>query len=94
MGIPTNLAALARRVSNTGLIPPDAISGSVGGGGFRGNSGLVGTAASGDIFRVHAQTLTSNTTIASNENALCAGPLTIANNVVLTVESGGNLVIT
>ncbi len=70
------------------------VPGTSGGGGFRGNNGLVGTAASGDIFRQHAKTLTSNTTIAATENAVCAGPLTVNVGVTLTVAAGGRLVIT
>lgn len=43
------------------------------------------------IFRVNAQTLTANTTIDADENASCAGPLTIATGVTLTVN--GNLTV-
>ena len=69
------------------------VPGTAGGGGFRGNAGLVGTAASGDIFRVHGKTLTQNTTIASNENAIAVGPLTVASGVTVTIEAGGELVV-
>ena len=48
-------------------------------------------AGGGDIFRVHQQTLDTNVTIDSDENALCAGPLTVASTKVLTIN--GNLVI-
>ena len=64
----------------------------VGGGLFRGNRGAYGSAAAAnDIFRIHAQTLTQNTTIISTENAICVGPLTIDTNVVLQVD--GNLTV-
>ena len=43
------------------------------------------------IFRINAQTLAENTTIASTENASCAGPLTLGSGVVLTVD--GNLTV-
>lgn len=63
-----------------------------GGGTFKGENGEVNTGG-GDIFRVHQQQLDTNTTIDADENALAAGPLTIATGVTLTVTSGGNLVI-
>ena len=43
------------------------------------------------IFRINDQTLTIDTTIASDENASCAGPLTIDTGVTLTVN--GNLTV-
>lgn len=64
--------------------------GPAGGGMFKGNNGTVGS-RSGDIFRINAQTLTENVTIASTENALAAGPITIDTGVTLTVS--GNLSI-
>ena len=64
------------------------------GGRYKGERGTVGaSAASGDIFRVHEQTLNTNVTIDSTESALCAGPLTVASGVVLTIATGGNLAI-
>ena len=44
-----------------------------------------------DIFRVHEQELNTNVTIASTDNALAAGPLSIASSTTLTVS--GNLTI-
>ena len=44
-----------------------------------------------DIFRVHEQELNTNVTIPSTDNALAAGPLSVANNITLTVS--GNLTI-
>lgn len=44
------------------------------------------------IFRLHANTLMSNTTISIDRNALAAGPLTVANGVILTIN--GNLTVT
>jgi hypothetical protein len=43
------------------------------------------------IFRVNAQSLTADTTIDADENASCAGPLTLADGVTLTVS--GNLTV-
>ena len=68
-------------------------SGAVGGGGaFQGdnNSGAL-SGSKADIFRVHEQQLDTNVTIASTDNALAAGPLTVASGVTLTVS--GNLSI-
>jgi len=41
------------------------------------------------VFYYNAQTVTTNTTIASTENALSVGPITIANGVTVTVNAGG-----
>ena len=66
---------------------------SLGAGFFQGENGATGdtTNGKGDIFRVHEQQLDTNVTIASTDNGLCAGPLTLATGVTLTVN--GNLVI-
>ena len=69
---------------------------SLGVGAFQGDnsSGAIrGDATNGkkDIFRVHEQELNTNVTIASTDNALAAGPLSVANNITLTVS--GNLTI-
>jgi hypothetical protein len=61
-----------------------------GGGMFKGDNGTVGSRA-GDIFRINEQTLNTNTTIYADENASCAGPLTLATGVTLTVN--GNLTV-
>ena len=61
------------------------------GGKFKGERGVTGdSAGTGDIFRVHEQTLNRDVTIDATENGLCAGPLTIASGVTLTVTSGGS----
>ena len=67
-------------------------TGGGGGGTFKGENGEI-NAGGGDIFRVHQQQLDANVTIDADENALCAGPLTVATGVTLTVTTGGNLVI-
>ena len=59
--------------------------GAGGGGSFLGDSGG-GTA---DIVRVHEEQLDTNITVAANTNGLCAGPLTVATGVTVTVN--GNL---
>jgi len=64
----------------------------LGGGFFQGETeGGSSTNGKGHIFRVHEQELNTNVTIASTDNALAAGPLSIANNITLTVS--GNLTI-
>ena len=64
-----------------------------GAGYFQGDNGATGdtTNGKGDIFRVHEAQLDTNVTIAATNNALCAGPLTLATGVIVTVN--GNLVI-
>lgn len=64
-----------------------------GAGYFLGENGATGdtTNGKGDIFRVHEAQLDTSVTIAATNNALCAGPLTLATGVTVTVN--GNLVI-
>lgn len=58
-----------------------------GGGFFTGERGDVGeVAGKGDIFRVHENTLNTDTTIASGENAVAVGPLAITSGATLTVN--------
>ena len=76
-----------------GVITQAKLASGVGGGGaYQGdnNSGAL-NGSKADIFRVHEQQLDTNVTIASTDNALAAGPLTIASSVTLTVS--GNLTI-
>lgn len=61
--------------------------GNAGGGSFIGESG----GGLGDIIRVHENELNTSVTVASNTNGLCAGTLTVASGVTLTVS--GTLVI-
>jgi len=61
--------------------------GSGGGGSFLGDSG----GGLADIIRVHEEQLDTDVTVAANTNGLCAGPLTVATGVTVTVN--GNLVI-
>lgn len=60
---------------------------------FKGDNGERGdtTNGAGDIFRINKQTLASNVTIDADENASCAGPLTIGTGVTLVVN--GNLTV-
>ena len=75
----------------------DTVSASAG-GTFAGNITApkylsAGNKIETDIFRVNAQTLSSNTTIDADENASATGPLAVASGVTITVTSGGNLAI-
>jgi hypothetical protein len=72
-----------------GTITQAKLDSSVSSGGslFKGNNGTVGNASNiGDIFRVNATTLSTNTQINTTENASAAGPITIAASTVLTVN--------
>jgi len=70
-------------------------TGAAGAGYFQGENGATGdtTNGKGDIFRVHEKQLDTSVTIAGTDNALCAGPLTLATGVIITVSTGGTLVI-
>ena len=61
----------------------------LGGGSFLGDSG----GETADIIRVHEKELNTSVTIATNTNGLCAGPLTLATGVTITVGTGATLVI-
>jgi hypothetical protein len=74
-----------------------AASGGPGGGGgglYKGGSATVGEAGNANnIFRINANTLSFNTTIAAGENASATGPITVASGITLTVEIGGRVSI-
>jgi hypothetical protein len=78
---------LSSTATGTDWIPPPE-----GGGNFKGG-GEKGVSNSADIFRVHAKILYSDVTLDSDENASCAGPLTINSSVTLTIGAGNRLVI-
>lgn len=77
------------------IVPPDGSVGKaqfaagIGGGSYLGDSagGLA------DIIRVHEKQLDTSITVAANTNGLCAGPLTLATGVTITVSSGATLVV-
>ena len=64
-------------------------------GFFQGENGSRGdtTTGKGDIFRVHESTLNTSVTIASGENALAAGPLTVSTSGTVNLTVNGNLTI-
>ena len=64
-------------------------------GFFQGENGARGdsSAGKGDIFRVNEQTLNTSVTIASGDNASCAGPLTVSTSGTVNLTVNGNLTI-
>ena len=90
----TNNVYVVYRGSSERAIRLEA-TGAAGAGYFQGENGATGdtTNGKGDIFRVHEKQLDTSVTIAGTDNALCAGPLTLATGVVITVSTGGTLVI-
>jgi hypothetical protein len=62
---------------------------------MKGGGATIGTLASegSNIFRVNANTLNYNTTIAAGENAQATGPLSVAGGITLTVASGARVSI-
>ena len=55
--------------------------------------GSVGGGAQQDIFYLNNKTVTSNYTIAATNNAMSAGPITIANGITVTVSDGATWTI-
>ena len=77
------IANLAFDLANTG-----------GSGYYRGNNGDKGLASyKGDLFRINANTLTSNIGFDNGENAMTTGPITIDSNRYLTINTGARVVI-
>lgn len=77
------IANLAFDLANTG-----------GSGYYRGNNGDKGLASyKGDLFRINANTLTSNIGFDNGENAMTTGPITIDANRYLTINTGARVVI-
>ena len=64
-------------------------------GFFQGENGSRGdtTSGKGDIFRVNESTLNTSVTIASGDNASCAGPLTVSTSGTVNLTVNGNLTI-
>lgn len=77
------IANLAFDLANTG-----------GSGYYRGNNGDKGAVSyKGDLFRINANTLTSNIGFDNGENAMTTGPITINANRYLTINTGARVVI-
>lgn len=60
------------------------------GGNYKGDS----KSGIGGIIRVHEKELNTSITVDANTNGMCAGPLTLASGVVITVSAGATLVVT
>ena len=80
-------AVTAAKINSGVTLGVGAFQGDNASGALRGDT----TNGKKDIFRVHEPELNTNVTIASTDNALAAGPLSVANNITLTVS--GNLTI-
>lgn len=65
-----------------------------GGGYYKGNQGIVGNPSNANnLFRINANTMSNNITIAPGENALTVGPINIGTGNTLTISTGGRVVI-
>tara|TARA_R100001509_G_scaffold145825_1_gene102542 strand:+ start:40 stop:351 length:312 start_codon:yes stop_codon:yes gene_type:complete len=82
-------------IANDTLTTTQIADASQGGGYFQGESGVSGNSATGkgDIFRVNEQTLNTSVTIASGDNASCAGPLTVSASGTVNLTVLGNLTV-
>ena len=82
-------------IANDTVTTTQIADASQGGGDFQGESGVSGNTSSGkgDIFRVNEQTLNTSVTIASGDNASCAGPLTVSTSGTVNLTVNGNLTI-
>tara|TARA_B100002019_G_C20895442_1_gene415513 strand:+ start:47 stop:355 length:309 start_codon:yes stop_codon:yes gene_type:complete len=67
---------------------------SAGEGFYQGENGsTLQSSKKGDIFRVNESTLNTSVTIASGDNASCAGPLTVSTSGTVNLTVLGNLTI-
>ena len=82
-------------IANDTVTTTQIADASQGGGFYQGENGTTGNTASGkgDIFRVNEQTLNTSVTIASGDNASCAGPLTVSTSGTVNLTVNGNLTI-
>jgi hypothetical protein len=60
---------------------------------LRGDNTWSTVGAAGDIFYINGKTVTTNRTIASTENAMSSGPITIADGITVTIADGGEWAI-
>ena len=86
---------VAADIANTSITGAKLTAGAGGVGFFQGENGSRGdtSAGKGDIFRVNEQTLNTSVTIASGDNASCAGPLTVSTSGTVNLTVNGNLTI-
>ena len=90
-----NTTIAAADIANGTITSTQLAAGAGGVGFFQGENGNRGdtTSGKGDIFRVHESTLNTSVTIASGENALAAGPLTVSTSGTVNLTVNGNLTI-
>lgn len=64
------------------------------GGYYLGNNGeRGGSSGTGDIFRMHANTLSANVTVYSGNNAVAVGPISVITGKTLTIQTGARVSI-
>ena len=82
-------------IANDTVTTTQIADASQGGGFYQGENGTSGntTSGKGDIFRINKQTLNTSVTIASGDNASCAGPLTVSTSGTVNLTVNGNLTI-
>ena len=82
-------------IANDTVTTTQIADASQGGGFYQGENGTTGNTASGkgDIFRVNESTLNTSVTIASGDNASCAGTLTVSTSGTVNLTVNGNLTI-
>ena len=85
----------AADIANTTITAGKLVQGAGGVGFFQGENGARGDSSSGkgDIFRVNEATLNTSVTIASGDNASCAGPLPVSTSGTVKLTVNGNLTI-
>ena len=86
---------ISRSIKDGEIVDADTnASFSSGSGFFQGENGDTSQASKkGDIFRVNEATLNTSVTIASGDNASCAGPLTVSTSGTVNLTVNGNLTI-
>ena len=85
-------------LANSAVTDAKIAAGSGGAGAFQGDNAsgaLNGDTTNGkkDIFRINEATLNTSVTIASGDNASCAGPLTVSTSGTVNLTVNGNLTI-
>ena len=86
---------ISRSIKDGEIVDADTnASFSSGSGFFQGENGDTSQSSKkGDIFRVNEATLNTSVTIASGDNASCAGPLTVSTSGTVNLTVLGNLTI-
>ena len=86
---------ISRSIKDGEIVDADTnASFSSGSGFFQGENGdTAQSSKKGDIFRVNESTLNTSVTIASGDNASCAGPLTVSTSGTVNLTVNGNLTI-